>query len=100
MVTSSSGGALLLFFLPKKHRSFFVQFRRQRLLPILLFIIFFSLLQPATAAHHVFPSTFRLVGGLTSNSYAQYAPWHPCLNGTLQFEFKTSDANGLLVYAQ
>lgn len=44
------------------------------------------------------PSTYRLLG--TSNSYAQYMPWYPCLNGTIAFEFKTSESNGMLLYAQ
>lgn len=44
------------------------------------------------------PSTYRLVS--SSSSYAQYLPWHPCLNGTLIFEFRTAEPNGLLMYAQ
>ena len=44
------------------------------------------------------PSSYRLLG--SHSSYAQYAPWHPCLNGTLVFEFKTHEPNGMLVYAQ
>jgi hypothetical protein len=44
------------------------------------------------------PSSYRLVGSLTS--YAQYMPWYPCLNGSLAFEFKTHEPNGLLLYAQ
>jgi hypothetical protein len=43
-------------------------------------------------------STYRLTSA--SNSYAQYLPWYPCLNGTLIFEFKTTEPNGLLLYAQ
>lgn len=44
------------------------------------------------------PSTYRLIG--TPTTYAQYAPWHACLNGSLAFEFKTHEPNGLLLYAQ
>lgn len=44
------------------------------------------------------PSTYRLIG--SSNSYAQYMPWHPCLNGSIMFEFKTHEPNGILLYAQ
>lgn len=43
-------------------------------------------------------SSYRLIG--SSTSYAQYAPWYPCLNGSLIFEFKTHEPNGLLVYTQ
>lgn len=43
-------------------------------------------------------STFRLIA--SSSSYAQYLPWYPCLNGTIIFEFKTHEPNGLLLYAQ
>jgi hypothetical protein len=43
-------------------------------------------------------STYRLIS--SSNSYAQYLSWYPCLNGTLIFEFKTTESNGLLLYAQ
>lgn len=43
-------------------------------------------------------STFHLPG--SPASYAQYFPWYSCLNGTLIFEFKTHDPNGLLLYAQ
>ena len=43
-------------------------------------------------------SSYRLIG--SSSSYAQYLPWYPCLNGSLIFEFKTHEPNGLLVYTQ
>jgi hypothetical protein len=43
-------------------------------------------------------STYRLIS--SSYSFAQYAPWYPCLNGTLLLEFKTIEPNGLLLYAQ
>jgi hypothetical protein len=43
-------------------------------------------------------SAYRLNSAV--NSYAQYLPWYPCLNGTLIFEFRTSEPNGLLLYAQ
>lgn len=43
-------------------------------------------------------SSYRLVG--SSSSYAQYTPWYPCQKGSLIFEFKTHEPNGLLVYAQ
>ena len=43
-------------------------------------------------------SAYRMIG--SHNSYAQYLPWYPCLNGTLVFEFKTHEPNALLVYAQ
>jgi len=43
-------------------------------------------------------SSYRLIG--SSNSYAQYLPWYPCLNGSLVFEFKTHEPNGLLFYTQ
>ena len=49
-------------------------------------------------AHGHQPSTYRLVSSATS--YAQYAAWYPCLNGTILFEFKTSEPNGILFYAQ
>jgi hypothetical protein len=44
------------------------------------------------------PSTYRLIGSL--KSYAQYNPWRPGLNGSISFEFKTHQPNGLLLYAQ
>ena len=43
-------------------------------------------------------ASYHLMG--SSSSYAQYLSWYPCLNGTLVFEFKTSEPNGLLVYSQ
>ncbi len=43
-------------------------------------------------------STYKLTA--SSNSYVQYLPWHPCHNGTLIFEFKTTESNGILMYAQ
>ena len=43
-------------------------------------------------------SSYRLIG--SSSSYAQYLPWYPCLNGSLVFEFKTHEPNGLLFYTQ
>jgi hypothetical protein len=60
-----------------------------------LFIII-TLLTSSTSAQQ--PSAYRLIA--SSNSYAQYSPWYPCLNGTLVFEFKTHEPNALLVYAQ
>lgn len=53
---------------------------------------------PATAAATVQPSTYRLIG--SASTYAQYSPWYACLNGSLAFEFKTHEPNGLLLYAQ
>jgi len=44
------------------------------------------------------PSSYKLIG--TSNNYAQYLPWYPCLDGSLTFEFKTHEPNGLLFYTQ
>lgn len=44
------------------------------------------------------PSTYRLIG--STSSHAQYLPWYPCLNGSIAFEFKTHEPNGLLLYAQ
>ncbi|KAK6639740.1 hypothetical protein RUM43_008015 [Polyplax serrata] len=40
--------------------------------------------------------TFVLDGSPTS--YAQFKKWNPGLNGTLEFEFKTNQPNGLLLY--
>lgn len=34
----------------------------------------------------------------TSTSYAQFRKWNAALNGTLEFEFKTEQGNGLLLY--
>lgn len=34
----------------------------------------------------------------TSTSYAQYEKWNAGLNGSLEFEFKTEQGNGLLLY--
>lgn len=42
--------------------------------------------------------TYRLIGSF--DTYAQYLPWYPCLNGSIIFEFKTHEPNGLLLYAQ
>lgn len=44
------------------------------------------------------PSSYRLIG--SGFSYAQYLPWYPCLDGSLVFEFKTHEPNGLLFYTQ
>lgn len=40
--------------------------------------------------------SFVLEGG--SVSYAQFRKWNAALNGTLEFEFKTEQGNGLLLY--
>ncbi|XP_043461803.1 neurexin-3b isoform X3 [Leptopilina heterotoma] len=40
--------------------------------------------------------TFVLEGSATS--YAQFRKWNAALNGTLEFEFKTEQGNGLLLY--
>lgn len=50
------------------------------------------------AASNQQPSTYRLIGSPTT--YAQYSPWYACLNGSLAFEFKTHEPNGMLLYAQ
>ncbi|KAK3092743.1 hypothetical protein FSP39_006792 [Pinctada imbricata] len=34
----------------------------------------------------------------TSESYAKYPPWQPCLNGSFELEFKTSQPSGLIMY--
>lgn len=52
----------------------------------------------AAAATNQQPSTYRLIGSPTT--YAQYSPWYACLNGSLAFEFKTHEPNGMLLYAQ
>lgn len=52
----------------------------------------------AATAASVQPSTYRLIG--SASTYAQYSPWYACLNGSLAFEFKTHEPNGLLLYAQ
>ncbi|XP_046659428.1 pikachurin-like [Homalodisca vitripennis] len=45
----------------------------------------------------VFPAfAFVLEGSQTS--YAQFRKWNAALNGSLEFEFKTEQANGLLLY--
>ncbi|XP_046401405.1 neurexin-1 isoform X2 [Ischnura elegans] len=41
-------------------------------------------------------SGFALEGSQTS--FAQFRKWNPGLNGSLEFEFKTESANGLLLY--
>ena len=41
--------------------------------------------------------TYELEGSQTS--YAKYPKWNPCHNGSLSFEFKTDQPNGLLLYA-
>ena len=35
----------------------------------------------------------------SSASYARFQKWNPCTNGSLEFEFKTRQLNGLLLYA-
>ena len=40
--------------------------------------------------------SFVLEGSATS--YAQFRKWNAGLNGTLEFEFKTEQGNGLLLY--
>ena len=39
---------------------------------------------------------FQLEGSHTS--YAKFPPWNPCMNGSIKFEFKTLDSEGLLLY--
>lgn len=34
----------------------------------------------------------------TEDSYVQFPRWQPCLNGSIGFEFKSEDPNGLLLY--
>jgi len=34
----------------------------------------------------------------TENSYVQYPRWQACLNGSISFEFKSNDPDGLLLY--
>ena len=34
----------------------------------------------------------------TENSYVQYPRWQACLNGSISFEFKSNDTDGLLFY--
>ncbi|XP_071442329.1 neurexin 1-like [Hetaerina americana] len=69
--------------------------RRRRalaLLPLPLFLIFSLVaLRMPSLAHG-----FSLEGSQTS--YAQFRKWNPGLNGSLEFEFKTESANGLLLY--
>ncbi len=57
------------------------------------------LLSVAVAASRTQPSTYRLIGE-PHVSYAQYTAWRPCLNGSLAFDFKTHEPNGMLLYAQ
>ena len=64
----------------------------------LFILVIVLLLHSRLASQQQQPSAYRIVG--SHNSYAQYSPWYPCLNGTLVFEFKTHEPNALLVYAQ
>jgi len=56
----------------------------------------FSLLLLAFLIHHEASSSFVLEGSQTS--YAQFRQWEGGLNSTIEFEFKTSQPNGLLLY--
>ena len=40
---------------------------------------------------------FEMEGSKTS--YAKFPKWDPCQNGSIQFEFRTSQLNGILLYA-
>ncbi len=57
-----------------------------------------SLVVLGSATSQPHPSSYKLIGA--SNNYAQYMPWFPCLDGSLIFEFKTHEPNGLLLYTQ
>ncbi|CAF0848819.1 unnamed protein product [Brachionus calyciflorus] len=65
---------------------------------VIVNIIFLILLTNRSNQSEQQAYTYRLIG--TSNSFAQYLPWYPCLNGSIIFEFKTHEPNGLLLYAQ
>lgn len=56
---------------------------------ILLFIFFFSISQSRT-----------LYIEDVTGAYMAFQTWHPCSNGSLEFDFKTKDKLGLLLYAQ
>ena len=43
-------------------------------------------------------SAFFTEGINVEESYVQYPPWQPCLNGSISFEFKSNDPDGLLLY--
>uniref|UniRef100_A0A0C9QZT5 NRX3A_1 protein n=4 Tax=Fopius arisanus TaxID=64838 RepID=A0A0C9QZT5_9HYME len=45
------------------------------------------------------PTCWSFVLEGTSSSYAQFRKWNTALNGSLEFEFKTEQGNGLLLYA-
>ena len=57
-----------------------------------------NLLAFATSVELEQQSSYKLIG--SASSYAQYLPWYPCLDGSLIFEFKTHEPNGLLLYTQ
>lgn len=46
----------------------------------------------------IFTEVLSFVLEGTSNSYAQFRKWNSGLNGTLEFEFKTDQGSGLLLY--
>lgn len=46
----------------------------------------------------VFPAAVSFVLEGSQTSYAQFRKWNAALNGSLEFEFKTEQANGLLLY--
>ena len=70
----------------------------KKLLVLLNLLLLLLLVACSEAASQIQASAYRLESA--SNSYAQYLPWYPCLNGTLIFEFKSAESNGLLLYTQ
>lgn len=66
--------------------------------PVTIIILFLNIFINKTNQTNIQEKTYRLIGSY--NSFAQYLPWYPCLNGSIIFEFKTHEPNGLLLYAQ
>lgn len=63
----------------------------QRYKTIAIFLITLSLILSWNPSHG-----FLLDG--SQNSYAQFRKWYTGLNGSLEFEFKTEQPNGLVLY--
>lgn len=66
---------------------------------LLIFLLqFFLLCKSSSTTTTVKTSSIYYLNGV--NSYAKYAHWQPCLNDTLEFEFKTNETNCLIFYTQ
>lgn len=65
--------------------------RKVSLLGVAMFTILATLVNAPIAAQ-----AFQLDG--SQNSFAQFRKWYTGLNGSLEFEFKTEQPNGLILY--